>query len=103
MLPTSVYLVAGPDARLLLANRASSGVWGAEWQVDQPMLDFLATSGIDLFDAQGHPLTPGKFATLRAAQRGETVLHQQETIRRPDGSSMPVLVSAVALDRSIGT
>src|SRR6266571_3860205 len=94
-LPSSVYLVYGPDARLLLANRAAASVWGAGWQVDQPMLEFLTTHGIGLFDAQGHPLSSEQYATLRAAQRGETVLQQQELIRRPDGSSLPVLVSAV--------
>lgn len=96
-LPTSVYLVYGSDARLMVANRATTNVWGAEWQADQPMLDFLATNDIDIFDAQGYPLTPEKFATLRAVQKGETVLQHQETIRQPDGTSLPVLVNAVAL------
>ncbi|HEX6557469.1 MAG TPA: PAS domain S-box protein [Ktedonobacteraceae bacterium] len=96
-LPSSVYLVYGPDARLLLANRATSSVWGAEWQADQPMLEFLASNGIEITDAQGCPLPPSRFATLRAVQRGETALQQQEIIRRPGGSSLPVLVNAVAL------
>jgi len=97
-LPSSVYLVYGPDARLLLANRATASVLGALWHIDQPMLEFLATNGIEIFDAQGHPQTPEHFATLRAVQEGETVLHHQETIRRPNGSSLPVLVNAVVLD-----
>jgi PAS domain S-box-containing protein len=96
-LPSGVYLVSGPDARLVLANRAASSVWGAEWQADQPMLEFLAANGIALFDAQGLPISPERYATLRAVQQGETVLQQQEMIRRPDGSSLPVLVNAVAL------
>lgn len=96
-MPGSVYLVYGPDARLLLANRAASSVWGARWQTDQPMLEFLASNHIGLFDAQGLPLAPERYATLRAVQRGETVLQQQELIRRPGGSSLPVLVNAVAL------
>ena len=99
-LPSSVYLVYGPDARLLLANRATASVLGALWHIDQPMLEFLATNGIEIFDAQGHPQTPEHFATLRAVQEGETVLHHQETIRRPNGSSLPVLVNAVVLDSS---
>jgi PAS domain S-box-containing protein len=99
-LPSSIYLVYGPDARLLLANRAAASVWGAIWHIDQPMLEFLATNGIEVFDAQGRPLTPRHFATLRAVQEGETVVHHQETIRRPNGSSLPVLVNAVVLDSS---
>ena len=99
-LPSSIYLVYGLDARLLLANRAAASLWGAIWHIDQPMLEFLATNGIEIFDAQGQPLTHEHFATLRAVQEGETVLHHQETIRRPNGSSLPVLVNAVALDSS---
>jgi PAS domain S-box-containing protein len=96
-MPSSVYLVYGPDARLLLANRATTSVWGAEWHTDQPMLEFLTSNQIGLFDAQGHPLPSERYATLRAVQRGETVLQQQELIRRPGGSSLPVQVNAVAL------
>jgi len=99
-LPSSIYLVYGPKARLLLANRAAASLWGAIWQIDQPMLEFLATNGIEIFDAHGQQLTPEHFATLRAVQVGETVLQHQETIRRPNGSSLPVLVNAVVLDSS---
>jgi PAS domain S-box-containing protein len=99
-LPSSVYLVFGADARLLLANRAAVSAWGAAWHIDQPMQEFLATHGIRIFDAQGRPLALTELATLRAVQEGETVLHHQEIIRRPNGSSLPVLVNAVALDSS---
>lgn len=96
-LPGSVYLVYGPDARLALANRSATSVWGAGWQVHQPMLDFLVTNDITIFDAQGRPLPPDQFATLRAVQKGETTLQHQETIHRPDGSSLPVIVNALSL------
>ncbi len=96
-LPSSVYLVYGPDARLMLANRAATSVWGAEWQADQPMLEFLTAHGIEILDAQGHPLASDQYATLRAVRLGEMVLQQQELIRRPGGSSLPVLVNAVVL------
>jgi len=96
-LPSSVYLVYGPDARLLLANRAASSVWGAEWQIEQPMLEFLAANRIRIFDIQGRLLPREKYATLRAVQNHETVLQHQETIRHADGSSLPVLVNAVVL------
>jgi PAS domain S-box-containing protein len=96
-MPSGVYLVHGPEARLILANRAASSVWGAQWQADQPMLEFLADNGIEIVDAQGRPFLPEQYATLRAVRRGETVLQQQELIRRPNGSSLPVLVNAVAL------
>lgn len=101
-LPSSVYLVYGPDARLMLANRTAASLWGAVWPTDQPMLEFLAEHGIALFDAQGYALAPEQYATLRAVRSGKTVLHQQETIRRASGSSLPVLVSALALPSPAG-
>jgi signal transduction histidine kinase len=100
-LPSSVYLVYGQEARLWLANRAAQRVWGASWRVDQPMQEFLERSGIRVFTAQGLPLSLEEFATLRAVRRGEAVLHHQETIRRPDGSLLPVLVNAVALEAQV--
>jgi PAS domain S-box-containing protein len=96
-LPSSVYLVYGPQARLLLANRAASLVWGAPWPLDQPMQEFLSHHQIALFDPQGRPLPPEQYATLRATQQGETVIQHEETIRRSDGSTLPVLVNAVIL------
>ena len=101
-LPSSIYLVYGQEARLLLANRAAASVLGAQWDIDQPMLEFLATNDIEIFDAQGRPLASKHFATLRAVQDGERVLHHQETIRRPNGSNLPVQVNAVPLDSSQG-
>src|ERR1700694_1013567 len=102
-LPSGIYLVYGREARLLLANRASASVWGAQWPTDQPMLEFLAANGIALFDAQGYPMPQEQYATLRAVGRGETVLQLQEAIRRPGGTSLPVLVSAPPLREPPGT
>ncbi len=97
-LPSSVYLVHGHDARLVLANRAAADVWGAHWPVGQPMVDFLNEQGIRIFGVDGRLLIPEQFATLRTLQRGETVRQHQEVIRHADGVSLPVLVNAVALD-----
>ena len=101
-LPGSTYLVYGPDARLLLANRAAAGVWGAEWHAGQSMEEFLESSGISIMSTQGRPLALQELATLRAVRRGETVRHQQEIIRRPNQSSLPVLVSTVVFDSPQG-
>jgi PAS domain S-box-containing protein len=102
-LPCSVSLVHGQDARLLLANRAATSLWGAQWQADQSMREFLASNGIELFEAQGLPLRLEQYAMLRAAKQGEMVLQQQETIRRPDDSTLPVLVSALPLSTQLGS
>lgn len=97
-LPSSVYLVRGRDARLVLANRASTAVWGATWPQNTPMSVFLKEQGIRIFSIDGHALDHAHLATLRAVQHGETVHYQQEIIRHPDGTTLPVQVSAVALD-----
>jgi PAS domain S-box-containing protein len=100
-LPTCVYFVTGSEARLVLANRAAVTLWGTEWPTGQPMLDFLTTHHIRLFDTNGQALPPAAFATLRALQEGQTVFQHQETIRHADGTSLPVLVNAVAVDQRL--
>ena len=97
-LPISAYLVRGRDAQLVLANRAATTLWGASWQQDQPMGEFLRENGIRIFGRDGYPLEPSQLATLRALHQGETVHQHQETIRHPDGTALPVQVNAVALD-----
>ncbi|MGZ3646156.1 MAG: ATP-binding protein [Ktedonobacteraceae bacterium] len=100
-LPTCVYFVSGSQARLVLANRAAVALWGSEWPTGQPMLDFLATHHIHLLDTNGQALPPAAFATLRALQEGQAVFHHQEIIRHADGTNLPVLVHAVALDQRL--
>ena len=97
-LPSSVYLVHGRDARLLLSNQAAKTVWGADWPHEQPMIEFLQQNGIELFcvDGRQHPLD--QLATLRAVRHGMSVYQHQEIIRHRDGSTLPVLVNAIALD-----
>ena len=63
------------------------------------MLDFLATHHISLLGTDGQPLPSTAFATLQAVQQGETVRQHQEIIRHADGTTLPVLVNAVALGR----
>jgi PAS domain S-box-containing protein len=95
-LPNGVYVVHGHDARLVLANRASASTWGAVWQVEQPMQDFLDQHRIQLTDAQGRSLLPAERATMRAIH-GETVLQAQQVIHRPKGDALPILLNAIPL------
>ncbi|HEY1348148.1 MAG TPA: ATP-binding protein [Ktedonobacteraceae bacterium] len=97
-LPTSVYLVRGPEAHLVLANRASTTVWGATWRQEQTLRDFLAQHRIRITRADGRPLSFEHLATVRAVRNRETVHAYQEVIRHPDGTTLPVVVHAVALD-----
>ncbi len=100
-MPGGVYLVHGADARLVLANRAAFDVWGAPWAREQPMLEFLQTSGVRIMRFDGTVLPPAELATLRATVSNETILQQQEVIRHPDGTSLPILVNAVSLSSAV--
>ncbi|MBX5450389.1 PAS domain S-box protein [Thermogemmatispora sp.] len=96
-LPFAVALVAGEAARLLLANQAVRRVWGAEWPLGQPFLDFLQEHAIVVSDMRGKALVPGELVTLRVLREQRAIALYQEQIRRADGSALPVLVSALPL------
>lgn len=96
-LPSSVYVVHGKDARLILANREATRIWGAEWRPEQPLAEFLQEHHIRITDLQGRPFPPEAWATTRALLNDETVLQHQEMIRQPTGNSLPILVNAVPL------
>lgn len=96
-LPSGVYLVYGPEARLVLANRAAFGLWGAEWTVGQPMVEFLREHGTQALRPDGQPMPLEELATLRAARSGEAVRHHQEIIARLDGVHLPILFNAVTV------
>ncbi len=97
-LPSAVYLVRGTDARLVLANRATTDLWGAPWPPGQPMQDFLMACGTRIIRVDGQPLLPDEYATLRAVRMDAAVHQHQEIIRHQDGTTLPVLVNAVGLD-----
>ena len=97
-LPSGVFLVRGTDARLVLANRAAQAVLGAEWRVGEPLTAFLTRSGVQVAGVNGQTLGVGQLASMQAITTGTPVRHQQEIIRRPDGTSLPILTNAVALD-----
>jgi PAS domain S-box-containing protein len=96
-LPSSVCVVHGREARLVLANRETARVWGAMWPVGQPMQAFLKEHHIDVLDPQGRAIKPDVWAAMRALLDGDTVLQQQEVIRQPSGARLPILVNAVPL------
>ncbi len=99
-LPSSIYLVHGHDARLILANRASTTLWGANWSAGQPMQQFLQENGICLLDAGGKMLASEQQTTMQVLRTGKAISEQQEVIRQPDGTFLPVLVNAVDIDLS---
>lgn len=96
-LPSSVCVVHGYEACLVLINRAATSIWGAQWPVGQSMQMFLQEHHIGISDVQGRTLPPEQWAAIRALHSGETVVQHQETIHQPLGSSLPILVNAVPL------
>jgi PAS domain S-box-containing protein len=99
-LPSSIYVVHGKDARLLLANQTALTIWGAQWPLEQPMQAFLAANHIQIMDPQGQPSLPETWATTRALLQGEIVYQHQEIIHQPNGKRLPTLVNAVPLSSS---
>lgn len=96
-LPSGVYLAYGPDARLALVNRAAIDAWGAQWEVGQPMVEFLQRHGIQVLRPDSQPMPLQELATLRAVRTGEPVSYHQEIIVRPDGTELPVLFNAAMI------
>jgi len=97
-IPGGVYLVAGPEAKLVIVNAALHSVFGARWPVGQGFVAFLAEHGIAKLSATGQTIPAAAYATLRALAQGETVRQEIEIIQRADGTHLPVLVNALPLD-----
>ncbi|MGO8949411.1 MAG: ATP-binding protein [Ktedonobacterales bacterium] len=97
-LPVGVYLARGWDGELVLANRQVADIWGAVWSEGQPMADFIAKSGSRVYDLQGRELPSERLATLRALRSGQSVRGHQAVVHRADGSTLSILVDAIALD-----
>jgi PAS domain S-box-containing protein len=100
-LPVGVYLARGWDAELVLANRHMVAIWRAVWQVGQSMSEFIAQTGSSVYDLQGRVLSSPHLATLRALRTNQSVCGHQEVIRHADGSTLSILVNAIALDPHI--
>lgn len=96
-LPNGIFVVHGYDARLVLANRAATNTWGARWEPEQPMREFIEQHHITIGDAQGRALPTDEWAAIRALRHRDTSLQVQQVIHRPQGDALPILVNAVPL------
>jgi PAS domain S-box-containing protein len=95
-LPGGAYLVRGPDARLVLANRAAETVWGAPWSPGQSMAEFLQITGVRYYAENGQPLALEELVTVQLTQGNGTspTRRMREVIRRSDGTRLPVFLTA---------
>lgn len=99
-LPSGVFIVEDGNSRLMLANRAAEATWGVRWQPGMPASDFFRTSGVHVAQADGRPMPVEHLASIQVFRQEEPVRYLQEVIRRPDGTSLPVLVSAVKFPKA---
>jgi PAS domain S-box-containing protein len=97
-LPGGAYLVRGPEARLVLANRVATEVWGASWEEGLPLSAFLHESGVRYLTAEGQPLPLEQMITTQIVRGGPAMQQQREVVRRPDGTYLPILLSAVSIE-----
>ncbi|WP_220198880.1 PAS domain S-box protein [Ktedonospora formicarum] len=97
-LPSSVFLVQGPQLRILLANQAATEIWGAPWSRGQPEEEFIQQHGASLYTPTGQPLPLEDMTGRRAMDSGKPVLNCQLVIRQSDGASIPVIVDAIPLE-----
>ncbi len=96
-LPSGVFIVQGEHSKMVLANRAAEATWGTHWQAGMPASDFFCTSGVHIFQPDGRRMPIEHLASIQVFRQEEPIRYLQEVIRRPDGTSLPVLVSAVKL------
>ena len=97
-LPGGAYLVRGPEARLVLANRAATDVWGASWPEGLPLAEFLCASGVRYLTVEGKPLPLERMITMQIVHGGPAMRQQREVVLQPDGTHLPILLSAVAIE-----
>ena len=93
-LPSSVSLVQGHEARLVLANQAAMRIWGAEWAIGQPLQDFLESHAITICDEHDQAVPAARLVTLRALHEGQPITDEQEVIHHADGTELSVRVNA---------
>ena len=100
-LPGGAYLVSGPEARLVIANRAAQEVWGSTWSEGWSFAEFLQRSGVSYFAETGQPLPLDALITMQIVRGGPSMGQQREIVRRPDGTRLPILLSVVAIDANL--
>ncbi|GCE08752.1 GAF domain-containing sensor histidine kinase [Dictyobacter aurantiacus] len=92
-MPGRIYLVHGPEARLVLMNRAASALWQGQWMAGQPWDEFLRQSQIMILDENGVHIPLEQLAIMRAIQQRKTTYRRLEKLRYADGRCVPMNVS----------
>ncbi|MGH2484987.1 MAG: histidine kinase dimerization/phospho-acceptor domain-containing protein, partial [Ktedonobacterales bacterium] len=96
--PAGVFLVRGPDARMVLANAVAQQMFGADWPVGMPLATFFEQSGMRVRRHEGSQVAFSDLATLRTLVGGEPARHVQMLLCQAGGATLSVLLNAVPLD-----
>ncbi|MBI3977741.1 MAG: PAS domain S-box protein [Chloroflexi bacterium] len=94
--PVGIILIGGPGGERVVANRRADELFG------HPLVAGAATAqaAAQVCRPDGTPLAQAELASTRAL-RGQTV-QEEQIIRRPDGGTVPVLVSAGPMHDAAG-
>jgi signal transduction histidine kinase len=63
-----------------------------------PLSAFLRESGVRYLTAEGQPLPLEQMITMQIVRGGPAMRQQREVVRRVDGTHLPILLSAVAIE-----
>ncbi|MFT3772174.1 MAG: ATP-binding protein [Minicystis sp.] len=87
--PVSIVLSEDTDGRRVMANRHAEELFGRPLPRDRGIAQYIGS----ICDREGSPLALDDTPTARAL-RGESTTGKDLVIRRPDGTTVPILVSA---------
>jgi PAS domain S-box-containing protein len=100
-LPGAIYLVRGINARLVLSNRETYAIWGGQWEVGQPFIEFLAERGTQVFWPDGRPLPSDQLSVIVASRTRTEMRQMRQVVRTKDGKSTPITASSVPFDGAL--
>ncbi|MBA3468568.1 MAG: PAS domain-containing sensor histidine kinase [Herpetosiphonaceae bacterium] len=98
-LPEGVVVGLAPDGKLVLANAMAEQLWGHPlFKVPVDQYDQFG-----LFHSDGAARKPEDSGIARVLRTGMAVLHEELSLRRPDGSEIPILSNTSPLINSDGS
>ncbi|GCF09425.1 sensor histidine kinase [Dictyobacter arantiisoli] len=96
-LPDSVFLLRGPDARLVMMNQTAVDVWKQPWHTGQSLQEFFAESHFVVVDDQGHIIPYEQLSIINALRHGTLTRRRPEHIGQAGGDYLSVMTSVSSL------
>ena len=95
--PSGILILAGYDARIIIANRAASSTIGTSWYYQQPLQEAIENSKAQFLDRDNRPLSFEQLSTVRALRTGESLHGVQEIIHLANGLDYAITINATVL------